>query len=308
MSRLKIIISVVAIVGGAAWLLFPPLAHYMAQELVFDAQKRGLKFRVDGLEGRRFGIAAEGAEGWFSVSLPDGTDRPARRKLPISISAENLQLSARIPLLRPWGVGARFSATAYGGSIEGIVDDVPSSPVLSGTVRGVDLSQHPQLRALGVASGGVNIDVEQLPVGSTIPKDARYLVEVAGLRVELPPMVAVLAKLESVSDIRVKIQGALKTTGRFNISEGAVVGSFGRASVTAQGRLQELELRELAGSVDIELSGQDGEALRPWASLLSNASGSDAGVVHCAFKSGSCTATAPFLFNLGSLCVLASCS
>ena len=308
MGKLRIPFIIFGVVGVVFWLLFPPLAHYLAQELVFDAQKRGVKLRVDGLEGRRFGIAAEGAEGWLAVSLPDGTDRRARRKVPISISAENLQVLARIPLLRPWGVGAQFSATAYGGSIQGIVDDVSSSPALSGTIRGIDLSQHPQLRALGVASGAVNIDVEQLPLGSVIPKDARYLVEVIGLRVELPPMVAVLAKLESVSDIRAKIQGALKTTGRFNISEGSLVGSFGRASLTAQGKLEELELREVSGSVDIELSGKDGEALRPWASLLSNVSGSDAGVVHCAFKSGSCAATAPFLLNLGSLCVLASCS
>jgi hypothetical protein len=222
---------------------------------------------------------------------------------------ERVNLRASSSLLAPWKLGARVTANAYGGSLEGTASNLLSNPVISGALSALDLSQHRQLRALGVDSGLVDVQVSNHPLALPATMDASYSIEARGVSVEFPPLIVQLARIRGLSDLNLKGEGVLRQSGRFQIRPFEIQGSFGEASLAAHGLIQGNTVGELAGTLDVNLNGPDGENLKPWVGMLIRGDGEEsAGTFHCAFRSGPCGTSAPMQVSLGELCILSSCS
>jgi hypothetical protein len=289
-----------------SFFLTPPVMHFVGQELINRLQERGARVRVDGLAGRRIGLSADVVEAW--LSLPLGK---RNRFFPISLKIEDAVATVRPPLLSPWAPQVSLRGTSYGGSIAGSIPlliNLARQPNLQLSVVGVDLSLHPQARAFGVEAGIIDAGIEDHPITGLPRVEARYSIDLRGLSANLPPMVAQLAKISSISDGNLSAKAVFKSAGGFVLDPCSFQSSLGSLTLNARGMVSGDSVKDLWGTIRINLDTEQGAQIRPWLGLLVPAARLPAaGPVQCDFRGGVCDGAAGTQVQLGPLCVRLDC-
>jgi hypothetical protein len=294
----KFIIASSIAAALVVWGLIPAVIQFVAQRELLRLQTEGLRLKVTELSGARIGFSAESIEGWASIPTS------GRGTFPISYRLDHVSTRLSFPLTHPWSPDATLTATAYAGAIDAEVGDILGSQTISGTLAGLELSQHPQLQAFGVERGALRASVINHPLTPFITTPASYSIELKGLSVLLPPMVRDIIKITSIQDGQLTGQASLQTDGRFTLSSWNLSSSVGKASLTGQGKLARLQsLEELSGRVRVNLSGPDGERIAPWLPLISNQRvQSSQRSFGCTFQVLPCDRLTTYDFRSGPLC------
>jgi len=302
--RRFLIAAILVLVIG--FFLTPPVMHFVGQELVNRLQERGGRVRVDGLAGRRVGLSADVLEAW--LSLPLGK---RNKFFPISLKVENTVATVWPPLLSPWSPEVNFHGTSYGGRVTGsmpLLINLVQQPTLQLSVAGIDLSLHPQARAFGVEAGTLDVQIQGHPISGLPQQEARYSIDLRDLSVNLPPMVAQLAKISSISDGTLSSKAVFKSTGSFVLEPCSFTSSLGSLTLTARGMLSGEAVKDLWGTIRVNLDSEQGARIRPWLGLLVPAARLPAeGPVQCDFRGGPCDEAAGTQLQLGPLCVRLDC-
>lgn len=292
-----------AVLLVACWALTPSVMHFIGQEAINGLLEKGIRMRVDGLAGSRIGLTAEAIEGWFSLPL-DGN----RMVVPVSLKAEQADVSLKVPIVTPWAPRLDFLAQSYGGIVAGNLSNIAAIPQLNLTIQGVNISLHPQARAFGVEQGVLDARLDNHPLEGVPGDEARYSLDVHDLTVTLPKMLSQLAKVTSLSDGEISARGSLKSNGRFTLEPCTFQSSLGNISITASGTLQGRLIKDLWGKANVDLSTEDGAVIRPWLSLVIPASRVPAdGPVRCDFRSAPCAGLQANQLRLGGLCIRLEC-
>lgn len=305
-SKRKVLLGVV-LIAAAVWGVLPSLAHFFVQEQIISLQQRGIKLRVDGLAGRRIGVEAEAVEGWIGVPL-----RGSQVALPVSVRIDRPEAMLYLPLTSPWSPAVRVQGEVYGGSLQVSLGDVLSGGTLRGSLRGVDLPRHPQVMALGLESGVLDVQMQGHPLEGLPVNEAKYEILVKNASLVVPGILRSYLKIDSVSDAELQAKGSLLATGRFSVSSCTFKSSLGRADLKATGSLVGSRLRELSGTVTFDLNTTQGAQLRPWLGLLVPSAdlGASEGPILCNFQQqAGCRAGGPIQLNLGAgACLRLECS
>lgn len=304
-TRRRLLIAGIIILV-AAFALTPPAMHFLGQELVNDLQDRGARIRVDGLEGRRIGLSAEAIEAWLSV--PVGK---RNRFLPVSLKFEDATATVSARWLSPWAPQVVFHGTSYGGRVAGalpLLSALAELPTLQLSVKGVDLSMHPQARAFGVEAGTIDAQADNHPIAGLPRDEARYSVDLRNLTVTLPPMVAQVVKISSLTETSLSAKAVVKTTGNFALEPCTLKSSLGSVELTARGVWSGESVRDLWGTLHLDLNTEQGALVRPWLGLLvPKARLSAEGPVECDFRGAPCADSAGTQLQLGPVCVRLEC-
>jgi hypothetical protein len=301
----RIVIAGLLVVALLVWALIPSVIQFIGQRELLRLQQRGAKVKVVNLTGQRVGLAAESVETWVPIQIA-GTPN---RTFPVSLILENARVNLSVPFFRPWSPGVRFSSAMYGGSVEGEVSDIGGSPLLTSSVQAVDLSLHPQMRALGVDSGSLTASTRDLPLTHTITTVGECAIELDRFAVSLPPMVRDIVKVESLRDGKLSLKASIQPSGRFSIKSGEFSSSLAQISLSGNGVARGLNtLEQASGTARITLLGEDGARLSQWLPLLTNqrVPASETSF-SCAFELLPCTKLSGPDFRLGALCGKARC-
>ncbi len=304
-TRRRFIIALLFIFA-AAWVLTPQIMHFLGQELLNTLHERGARIRVEGLSGTRVGLAAELIEGWASIPVGGSV-----KAFPISLKVDTPSTALRTPLLSPWSPQAVFHGTAYAGTVQGslpLISALKQRPSLTLAIKGVDLSLHPQARAFGVEAGSVDAQVDNHPVSGLPDQEARYSLDMRGLSVTLPPMVAQIVKITTLANATVSAKATLKPTGNFTLEPCTLQSSLGAVELKAQGVWTGSSVKDARGVVLFNLEGEQGALLRPWLGLLvPTARLPSEGPIQCDFRAGPCSGSGSTQVRLGSMCLRLEC-
>jgi hypothetical protein len=301
--RKPLVIGVLCI-GLMAWFLLPSFIQYFAQREVLRLQSAGLKAKFVGLSGRRIGIAVESIEGWVPVQQGGRVG-----SFPVSYQIDDALVLLSAPFLRPWEIGTKFSARAYQGSISGVVVGLSSSALLDADIAKIDLSLHPQLRALGLEAGLLSGAVQRHALNPIQTVTSEYQVTAEALRVTLPAAIRDIIKISSIDQGRLVLKLTLEPSGRFNLSSCSLTSSLVKASLSGRGSVASRKsLSDFQGTARVELLGDEGAKLAQWLPLLTNqrVSASDKSF-SCAIQVGPCEKFSAFDFRIGPRCGKATC-
>jgi hypothetical protein len=286
------------------WGIAPAVLHFFAQEYLIRIQERGTRVRVDGLEGRRVGLAAEAIEGWVQIPV-EGLSAT----IPLSVRAEHPRADLNVPLLSPWSPRVSLKTLLYGGQFDGVVSELLSSASISGSLRGLDVAQYPQAQAFGVDSGLLDLHLKNHGISGPSGKEALYSVSLKGFSWQVPPTFRSFTKIDSITDTDIIGRASISKTGRLSIPECNLKSSLGLAKLQAAGNLSGGSLRDLSGSFEIDLNTPDGANLRPWLGLLVSSPSLPAeGAIHCEFRLGPCNYSGGTHFRIGRHCIRLQCS
>jgi hypothetical protein len=150
-----------------------------------------------------------------------------------------------------------FSLAAYGGSIEGTIIQLRTSPRITTTFHGVDLAKHDQFRALGIASAVISGVLSEFKLVNENSPQGSFDVDIRQIEVPNPPQSIPLIKLSSLSDGTIHVRGTLDPDS-VDLAEVKITSSYG--AVDGAGRALNLT-RKGSESAEGEFRVSIGEAL-----------------------------------------------
>jgi hypothetical protein len=289
--------AVVAVVIGVA----PSLLQFFAEQSLIKIRQQGVKITADGINGFILGVGADQIESW----LPVATSRTT--SVPVQFVANNLKAKITLPLFPPGLPVADISASLYGGEATARVADVIALRSVSLKLTNVDISLHPQLRAIGVEDGRISINAANHPIDLNWRSEASYSVLVESLRFASPDIVRNFIALNQISDGQIKLELAAKPGGEISITSGKFDSSLasgeltGLANISPQG-----DIRLSRGTVKVFLNRPDSSKLGNWLPLITNqkVSAETASFV-CSFQAVSCSERHDI--KLGRNCLRSNC-
>jgi hypothetical protein len=184
-----------------------------------------------------------------------------------------------------------------------------SIPSVNIQVSKLNMSLHPQLRALGFDSGELSLVVENHPLNTSSSTPSEYQVTVDQMAFTPPPAVRELVKISTIENGKLSARLTIQPTGRFVLSSCSLTSSLAQANLTGRGALIDMKsLDEFVGTMQVTLLGEDGAKLAQWLPLLTNQrlQGTDRNF-SCALQIRACESLPGFDFRVGQRCGKATC-
>lgn len=303
MSKWRSISIIFAVTVGVAVGVTPSILQFLAEHQLIRLKQAGVKVQADGVAGFLVGVSAKSIEGW--VALPKlGPELPG---VPIQLRAESVKLSAGVRSFLP-ATFARLTAAFYGGTVDTTVAALIAGPTVSATVQAVDLSLHPQLRALGFEQGLVDLTALDHALNGTGTKPAHYTLKIRELAFQPPPTIANVTRISSLRDGTLQLSASVKPEGGLSIESCTFDSSLASGTFSATATLRSpREIKNVSGSLQVNLDRPDSSKLAVWLPMLTNqAVSSESARFVCHFRSVSCSSSDAI--RLGTACIKASCS
>jgi hypothetical protein len=302
MSKRKILLF-----GLSAFVLIllgitPAILQFAGEQSLIKLRERGVKVNAEGINGFLFGIGAESIEGWIPVSSQRGPT------LPIQVRVDNFTGRILVPLLPPGLPKTELRATVYGGEVTAETPLLSGSKRISLDARKVDLSLHPQLRALGIEDGKLSINFKDHPSDLKWVSKTSYHIELESLRFSPPSSIRSLIAVNEISDGSIRADISAAPSGEISIDSAEFDSSIatGKISGTAQmGPRGELVVSK--GIIKVDLNRPDSAKLSTWLPLITNRRvSSEAQSFSCSFRATSCEEASDA--RIGSSCLKAICN
>jgi hypothetical protein len=303
MSKWRTITILFAIAASVAIGVTPSILQFLAEHQLIRLQQSGVKVQADGVSGFLFGVSAKSIEGW--VTIPQQGPRLAG--LPVQLRAESVQVSAGIRSILPQTF-VHLTGAFYGGTLDTSVSRLVTRPTFSGTVHGVDVSLHPQLRALGFEQGLVDLAALEHPVSGTWTNTSNYTLKIRELVLRPPPTIANVTRITELRDGTVELSASVNQDGALTTESCTFDSSLASGTFSATATLRSpSDITNISGSLQVNLDRQDSDKLAPWLPILTNQAVSSESVRFvCHFRSTACSSSGAL--RLGSGCIRASCS
>ena len=304
--RQRSIIILFTAVLTVVWSVIPAITHYIATQAILTAQKSGLRFQVRDLVGQRIGLSASSIEGWAAVNTGHSKSYP----ISFSYKIEEVLAKVRLSFFPPALPRATVTASAYKGKIDLVISSILGSPTANFSIQALDLSEHPQLMALGVTSGVINARIAGQPAGFKWTKEASYALEISNLGFDLPPIFRDVTKISSISDGNLSARALVQPKGDFELTSCSINSSIGTGTITARGQISSSgNISSITGTLRVKLDRPDSEKLMAWIPLITDQRvSSSQNNFGCAFESTQCGEKPRFGFQLGSACVRVVCN
>lgn len=303
MSKRRIIIALVAVVISVTVGLIPAALQFVAERELIKLKDRGLRVQVQGISGFLIGLSVTGAEGWVEIPLRTG----AVRSFPLQLIVENSSVSLK-PKLNPFRTAVEVFAEAYGGSIGATINNVFTSPLVSARVERLDISLHPQLRALGIEQGLINLQVTEHPLLPMWERDATYALEMEGLDLLPPRSIQQLSGVSRLDKGKASLRATINKGGNLKIDLGLFDSSLasgtllGSAVIDSKGMVTNINV-----TIRVNLDRDGSSKLAAWLPILTHqAVSSDVRSFVCNFKSASCSSGGAI--KIGTTCLRSACA
>lgn len=281
----------------------PSIIQFFAQREVLRLQRAGVRIQVDGITGFFVGVAAKQLESW--IGIPVGPGRGAA--FPLQIRAEDVRASAHFSPFTAT-TSATLKGTLYGGAADATITNLLRSPLLTARLQKIDISSHPQLSALGIESGAVDVSVANHPLRHVWSAEAQYSLTLERLSLHPPPSVQSVSGISQLSDGSVVLKATVSKDGELSINEGSFDSSLASGTLRGSSRITAgPELTEINLMFRINLNRQDSSKIAAWLPILTNQSvPRDASSFSCTVRSVGCRVAGAVKF--GAACVRASCA
>lgn len=303
MLKRPVIIALVVIAASVAVGLVPSLLQLVAERELIKLKERGIRVQVQGIAGFLLGLSATSAEGWAEIPIRSG----AIRSFPLQLSVENLIASVR-PKLNPFRTSVELSAAAYSGTLGASLSNLSGIPRITATIKGVEIGLHPQLRALGVERGQLDLAVAEHPLQPVWEEEAAYALEIKNVDLLPPSSVQQISGIARLTASRTTVQATIKKGGSLVINSGTFDSSLasgtlqGSAAIDSKGALYNIN-----GTLRVNLDRDESPRLAAWLPLLTNqAVPSDAKNFVCNFRSTGCGTAG--VIRIGSFCLRSACA
>jgi hypothetical protein len=280
----------------------PAILQFAGEQALIKAREQGVKVSAEGIKGFILGIEADSLEGWLPVSSTRGPS------LPMQVKAEQLSARIRIPLLPPGLPVTEFRANMYGGAVSATTPLLAGFKRLSLEASKIDLSLHPQLRALGVEDGKLTIKFQDHPGDLKWTAKTPYHIELESLRFSPPIQIRSFIALNEISDGSLRADISAAPSGDISIDSAEfdsslAAGKFsGTARIAANG-----ELVISQALLKVELNRPDSPKLATWLPLITNRRVSpEAQSFSCSLKAASCEEARDV--QIGRSCLKATCN
>jgi hypothetical protein len=303
MARRRLIIVTVVVLAAIAIGIIPSVVQFIAEREIMRLQSRGMRVQAQGVSGFILGITAQHIESWVPLRV-SGAYGGA---FPLQLRVEDVRISARY---RPLALQtlAQAQGVLYGGRAQATITNLLSAPELEAHVSQLDLSVHPQLRALGIESGLVDASVTKHPLGPRLSAEASYSVSIKDLEIYPPSSLRSISGVSRIANGHAHLKASINQDGLLSVQSSTFDSSL--ASGAIQGAVQitpDGGLRNLRASIRVRLDRPDSNKLVPWLPTLPGQGVSgDATNFICIFRSAPCDASR--MMRLGSECVHVSCS
>lgn len=222
MTKRRKITLLIALLGLAvAYLLWPPLLRYAVLKQLHAAQLQGARISWEGLNAAGLRVSVDSFEGWIAGPAVRGGLRP-----PLQIKAGQTEVRLEATSLLWLSPTLTFSAQLYGGSVEGRVTDILSTPHLWVRCTQIDLASHPQLRAFGVTGANLSAHVENGVLAPGAFTADRFLVELSQVAVANLPSRLGFATLPQLQNAQLTVRGRSAPT-QLELQEVTVAAPYG---------------------------------------------------------------------------------
>ena len=301
MSRAKILLlgslaTFIVLLG-----ITPGILRYAGEQALIKLQDGGTRVSAEGIRGFVLGIGADSVEGWLPVKASNG------QKFPVQIRVEDFTGRIKLPLLPPGLPRTELRALMYGGDVSIETPLVSGGKWISMNAKGIDLSLHPQLRALGIEEGKVSISFDEHPSDLKWKVETHYLVDLASFRFTPPSEIRRFISLNDVSNGSLKADLVAKPSGEIHLNAAEFDSSLASGKISGLARiLANGELIISSLNLKVDLNRQDSSKLASWLPLITNNKvATDATGFSCSFQSTSCSERHEL--NLGRSCLRSNC-
>jgi hypothetical protein len=302
MSKGRILAIVLISVGCVAVGVAPSVLQFFAQREISRLQRAGFRIQAEGIEGFIFGVGAKRIDSW--IALPIGA--AGISAVPLQIQVDDVSTSAYFqPLFLQTSV--RIKGSLYGGALNATLLNLLGAPLLSGTANRVDLSIHPQLRALGIDSGVVNLTTTNHPIKGVWRAEAEYTLSITEFDLRPPRPIQTISGISQLRKGQVDLKAKIKPEGALSIESASFDSSLASGSLTGSATIQPSgHLLNVNANLRVNLDRPDSSKLKVWLPLLTNQEiSSEANNFTCQIRSVACGSGAAL--RLGSSCLRASC-
>jgi hypothetical protein len=289
MSSRRIILVTLAILAGVVIGIAPSVIQFFAERELVKLQQRGVRIQVESLSGFIVGISAKQVESW----LPIGVRTAGVRTIPLQLQAEDVRVSAGFsPLALQLRVYAE--AAIYGGSAQATFTNLVSAPKVEGAARGVDVSIHPQLRALGIESGIVEATITNHPLDGKWKDDASYTLSLDNLEILPPGWLQTMGGISQVRNGRAVLRATVRQGGQLSLQSSSFDCSLASGSLQGTAIITESgDLMNVNASIRVNLDRPDSDKIGRWLPIIAGSGiASNATSFVCAIRSTRCGATA----------------
>jgi hypothetical protein len=303
MSKGRILALVFITIACVAVGIAPSILQLLAQREISRLQREGVRIQAEGLEGFLFGVAAKRIDSWIAV--PVGA--AGISAVPLQIQVDDVSTSAHInPFF--FQTSARLNGSLYGGTISATLFNLLGTRLLSGTASRVDLSIHPQLRALGIDSGVVDLATVNHPIQGIWRAESEYTLRISEFDLRPPRPIQTLSGISQLSDGRTEVRAKIKPEGALSIESASFDSSLASGSLKGSATIRPSgELQNVSATVKVNLDRPDSAKLKVWLPLLSNQEvSSEASNFTCQIRTVGCGVGGTVRF--GSSCLKASCA
>lgn len=303
LKPIRLVIIILTVLAIAFIGLYPSLLHFAIERELTHLQDAGFKIQTTGLSTSLTGVRANAVETWISTT----TYKSRGRSLPIQLHLDNLSAAPKVQLMPP-GIQANLAASIYGGTLQIKATDIIYTPLLNSAISNLDLSLHPQLRAMGVESGRLSGIMESRNPARFPFADSMLKLELQELELHPPSFIQKLIGISRLTSGSATSKMIMKENGVITVE------SFGFDSSLASGRLSGSarlssthELRDLKATADVNLNRADSDKIARWLPILTNqAVDASAKSIRCTIASSSCSNQKSLHSPFG--CVQVSCT
>jgi hypothetical protein len=302
MSKRKIFLLVSLATGLVLIGITPAVLQFVGEQGLIGAREHGVRINAEGIKGFILGIEADSLEGWLPVSSTRGPS------LPVQVKVEQLSARIKIPLLPPGLPVTELRAKMYGGDISATTSLLARFKRLSLEASNIDLSLHPQLRALGIEDGKLTIKFKDHPGDLKWTARTPYHIELESLRFSPPSQIRSFIALNEISDGSLRADISAAPSGEISIDSAEFDSSLAAGKFTGVARIAANgELVISQALLKVELNRPDSAKLATWLPLITNRRVSpEAQSFSCSFRSTSCKD--PHDLEIGRSCLAATCN
>lgn len=265
--RRRLVLIILGIVGlfglvigiGAASVNRKEYLGFIEESLKNEAAARGVRLATRNLDIFPFGLRASELDMYF-----------VRYLLALTIGEATVRIDNPAPTVA-------FSGEAYGGTIAGTLTRPWFSREISGagTVATVNLAKHPQLSALGVSGGSLDLTIQELAfdTDSRHLQRARFDGKIAGLTRVTPLVIRpgqfgspFAVTIPPIPPTDIEATGSIEG-GRIAVSRALVTTTLGELSAT--GEIPFAASSEVAIDALLSLSVEGAATVGPYLPLVS---------------------------------------
>lgn len=306
MTKRAVITSSLLVLALVAWGITPAIIQYFATQALLKARDSGLQLDVSDLSGQRIGVDVGSVEGWAPLKVSNG----ALSAIPFTYKLDNLELRLKLFNWPPAQPQLNLSGIGYGGNISATLSSLLTSWNIDLNITGLDLSAHPQLSALGLSAGRLNLTASAHPLNLDWRREANYTLNLSGLQVELPSLARDLTRISNISDGLIEGRAVIKPSGNLEVVSCDIKSSLFSAKLTGRGKIAPTgELSGVSGMLRVALDQPDSQALAAWLPLITNQQVEPTSTKFgCVIQSGSCSGSVRTIIRLGKECLRLICN